>query len=119
MTVEQDRYSSIINEQGTTITYRQSNEEPFNAVSQTRELTYTDFVIKGHFRKFSQKEITGLVKDGDRQLRIAASALTFTPKTNDMIEITGGEKFNIVTVDTRTTNGVDTMHICIARGYIT
>jgi hypothetical protein len=36
-------------------------------------------------RQYRAREITGLVQQGDREVRIAAADLSFTPKSNDQV----------------------------------
>jgi hypothetical protein len=56
--------------------------------------------IKAGVRQPRAREIAGLVQQGDREVRIAAADLSFTPRPNDQVVI-GGKTYQVVSVNTR------------------
>jgi hypothetical protein len=66
-------------------------------------------------RQYRAKEIKGLVQQGDREVRIAAADLSFTPRPNDRIVI-GGKTFQVVSVDPRRPFDEAAIHILQVRG---
>jgi hypothetical protein len=61
------------------------------------------------------REIGGLVQQGDREVRIAAADLSFTPRLNDQVVI-GGKTFQVVSVNTRSPFSEAAIHIVQVRG---
>lgn len=115
MTYISDRVKKVIEQQGISITYTHITESVFDQATMTTSNTETVVVIQAHFRKFAAKEITGLIKEGDRQLRIAADSVSFVPERNDTI-LTSEGNFTIKSVDSRTAYGDPAVYICVARG---
>ena len=109
------RIKAVIAREGISVIYKQITDQSVDTATMKKSNIYNSVTIKAHFRKFAQKEVTGLVKEGDRQMRIAADALGFSPKTNDII-LQGVDTFKIVTVDTRVAHGTAAIHICVVRG---
>jgi len=66
-------------------------------------------------RQYRVREIAGLVQQGDREVRIAAAALSFTPKPNDQVVI-GGKTYQVVSVNTRSPFNEAAIHIVQVRG---
>jgi hypothetical protein len=64
------------------------------------------YTIKAGGRQYCAREIAGLVQQGDREVRIAAADLSFTPRPNDQV----------VSVNTRTPFSEAAIHIVQVRG---
>jgi hypothetical protein len=68
------------------------------------------YTIKAGVRQYRARESAGLVQQGDREVRIAAADLTFTPRPNDQVVI-GGKNFQVVSVNTRSPFNEATIHM--------
>lgn len=110
-----DRIEQILQEQGQTVTYRRVTGITRNETTLQNTQTTTDYTVKAHFRNFTDRELSGLVQENDRQVRIAKNSLSFTPASDDKI-IVSGETYNIVNVDARTADGELAMYIMKVRG---
>jgi hypothetical protein len=73
------------------------------------------YTIKASVRQYRAREIAGMVQQGDREVRIAAVDLTFTPRQNDQVVI-GGKTFQVVSVNTRSPFNEAAIHIVQVRG---
>jgi len=71
--------------------------------------------IRAGVRQYRAREITGLVQQGDREVRIAAVDLSFTPKSSDQVVI-GGKTYHVVSVNTRSRYNEVAIHILQVRG---
>jgi hypothetical protein len=109
------RVQATIEQQGSTVTYKRQTSASFNSTTMANTVTTTSYTISAHFRRFTLKEISGLVREGDREVRISANAITFTPQNNDIIEV-DGDIFKVVSVDTRVSYGTAALHILVVRG---
>lgn len=112
-----DRVKTIIAGQGgTSFSYKRVTGISRNNTTLQNTVTYsTTTGVRGHVRKYDAKELAGLIQEGDRQLRIAASEVDFTPKKDDRIVFTEGE-YNVVSVDTRSCREGDLIHVLTIRG---
>lgn len=106
---------NIVENNAQTVTYRrtESTSRAANKLSKTN--TTTDYTVKAHFRTYKQSEVAGLVQQGDREMRIAAGSITFTPKPNDTV-IDGTRTYKVISVDTRIHKDVLLLHIMNIRG---
>src|SRR4030065_1792428 len=103
----QTRIKTILDAQGETVTYRRVTAQSRSATTLKKTNTLTDTTsVNAHIRLYEAKELSGLVQAGDRQMRIAASEITFTPNNNDKVTV-GGVDFNVVSVDSRTAGGTE------------
>jgi hypothetical protein len=59
--------------------------------------------------------MTGLVQQGDREVRIAAADLSCTPRPNGQVVI-GGQTFQVVSVNTRSPFNEAANHLVQVRG---
>jgi hypothetical protein len=73
------------------------------------------YTIKAGVRQYRAKEITGLVQQGAREVRIAAADLSFTPRPSDQVVI-GGKTFQVVSVNTRSPFNEAAIHIVQVQG---
>ena len=71
--------------------------------------------IKAGAREYRAREIKGLVQQGDREVRIAAADLNFTPRPNDQVVI-GGKTYQVVSVNTCSPINEVAIHILQVRG---
>ena len=110
-----ERINAVLQDHGETVTYRRVTGVAFNETTLANAPTYTNTTINAHVRKYNAKEIAGLVRDGDREVRIAADAVGFTPDENDIILI-GGDTYKVVSLDRRTAFGEDALYILTVRG---
>lgn len=110
-----EHVATILEAQGETVTYRRLSSVSFNETTLANTPTYTNSTIKAHARRYTAKEISGLVRDGDREVRIAADAVSFVPDENDIV-LLGGDTYKVVSVDRRTAFGEDALYILTVRG---
>ena len=111
------RVSGLINAIGEVVTYkRKTGSTSLNTTTLQRTTTYTDYTLKVSIRGYSLKEIgAGLVDAGDREVRIAAKDLSFTPSRLDKIVISGRE-FTVKSVNTRTAFNENAVHVLMVGG---
>ncbi len=108
------RVHQILTKQGETVTYRTLTGITRNAdLSNTP--AYTSYTVQAHIRLFEAKEISDIIAEGDRQMRIAADALSVVPKKNDEVVI-NSQRFNVIGCDRRTAYGTDALYILHIRG---
>lgn len=69
-----------------------------------------EYNIQAHIRNYSEREISGLVEQGDRQLRLA-NMLEFTPLAGDVVKIELN-KYRVIGVDNR----MNTLNVIHLRG---
>ena len=104
------RVKAIIESNGQTLTYRRTTSASRTGNLMSRTNTVSDTAVFGHLRQYKPSEMSGLVQQGDRELRIAAGSLSFTPRANDTI-INGSVQYKIISVDTRVKDDVPLEHI--------
>jgi len=109
------RINAILASQGEPTTYRRVTGVAFSETTLANSPTYTEYAVAAHARKYSAKEISGLIRDGDREMRIASDAISFIPEENDIV-LLGGDTYKVVSVDRRTANGEDALYILTIRG---
>jgi hypothetical protein len=109
------RVQNIIEDNSQTLVY----EHVTSATRASNKLSRTNITasvsVKGHLRSYKQSEMAGLIQQGDRELRIAAASISFTPKPNDIVT-DGTTKYKIVSVDSRKHRDVMIEHIMVVRG---
>lgn len=100
-----DRAASLALKQiakyGRSVTFRQVTPGTFDpATYATTGNTTTDATVKAFFKDYKERQIDGeIIKRNDKQILIAASALSVTPQTNDTI-VDGGVTYTIVNMET-------------------
>ena len=109
------RYKDILDSQGVSVTYKRVTSQATNSSTLEKANTTTDETITVHFRKSAYKTVSGLVNEGERQMRISADSISFVPKANDLV-VTSNGTMKVVSVDPRTANGLDAVYICVVRG---
>lgn len=105
----------ILEGQGQYVIYKRITGSTRNANTQKRTNTTSSTTVKAAVRNYKPNPLTGLVQEGEREVRIAARSLTFTPKQNDIIEI-GSKAFQVVSVNTLASKTEDTIHVIRVRG---
>lgn len=101
----------IIGSAGQFITYSKNFEGSSYSVSTgTLTLAVQEFVIKAAVRVYSQREIIGLVKEGDREVRIAAKSIDFVPEEGDGVTVDGG-RFRVAAVNVRNAGAAAALYI--------
>jgi len=109
------RVAEIIAEHGETITYKRKTSRARNDTTLVIDNTFSDTTTVAHVRKYSDRELSGLIQQGDREMRIGADQITFEPSDHDIAVIDGAE-FNIVSFDTRVDRNVKIEYIFHIRG---
>jgi hypothetical protein len=100
---------------GETISYKRVTHGSFSTATLQSTPSVQSYTIKAGVRQYRAREITGLVQQGDREVRIAAADLSFTPRSNDQVGI-GGKTFQVASVNTRSPFGEAAIHIVQVRG---
>lgn len=109
--------SNILNAVGEEITYKRKTTDPaLNTTTLVKSPSYTSYTIKASVRQYSLKQINaGLVDAGDREVRIAAADLSFTPTRSDKVTIASRDYF-IKSVITRSPKSEAAIHILTVGG---
>ena len=93
------RVQALIGVAGETITYKRVTHGSFSTATLQSTPSVQSYVIKAGLRQYRAREITGLVQQSDREVRIAAADLSFTPRPNDQVVI-GAKTYQVVLVNT-------------------
>jgi hypothetical protein len=109
------RVQALIGVAGETVTYKRVTHGSCSTSTLQSTPSVQSYTIKVGVRQYRAKEITGLVQQGDREVRIAAADLSFTPKPNDQVMI-GGQTFQVMSVNTRRPFDEDAIHMLQVRG---
>jgi len=109
------RVQALIGVAGETITYKRVTHSSYSTATLQSTPSVQSYTIKAGVRQYRAREIAGLVQQGDREVRIAAADLSFSPKPNDQIVI-GGKTYQVVSVNTRRPFNEAAMHIVQVRG---
>jgi hypothetical protein len=94
------RVQALIGVAGETITYKRVTHGSFSTATLQSTPSLQGYAIKAGLRQYRAREITGLVQQSDREVRIAAADLSFTPRPNDQVVI-GDKTYQVVLVNTR------------------
>jgi hypothetical protein len=100
------RVQALIGVAGETITYKRVTHGSYSTATLQSAPSVQSYTIKAGVRQYRAREIAGLVQQGDREVRIAAADLSFTPRPNDQV----------VSVNTRTPFSEAAIHIVQVRG---
>jgi hypothetical protein len=109
------RVQALIGVAGETMTYKRVTHGSYSTATLQSTPSVQSSAIKASVRQYRAREITGLVQQGDREVRIAAADLSFTPRTNDQVVI-GGKTYQVVSVNTRSPFNEAAIHIVQVRG---
>ena len=109
------RVQALISVAGETITYKRITHGASSTATLQSTPSVQSYTIKAGVREFRAREIAGLVQQGDREVRIAAADLSFTPRPNDQV-VTGRKTFQVVSVNTRGPFNEAAIHIAQVRG---
>jgi hypothetical protein len=109
------RVQALIGVAGETITYKRVTHGSYSTATLQSAPTLQSYTIKASVREYRAREIAGLVQQGDREVRIAAADLSFSPKPNDQVVI-GGKTYQVVSVNTRSPFSEAAIHIVQVRG---
>lgn len=87
----------MIAEFGRSVTLRRNSEGTYNpATDAISGATTTDVAVQAVFTEFKQKDIDGtLIQQGDKQVLVAAAALTSPPENNDIL-VDGSDQYRII-----------------------
>jgi hypothetical protein len=109
------RVQALIGVAGEAITYKRVTHGSYSTAMLQSTPSVQSYTIKAGVREYRAREIAGLVQQGDREVRIAAADLSFTPKPKDQVVI-GGKTFQVVSVNTRRPFDEAAVHILEVRG---
>ena len=109
------RVQALIGRAGEIITYKQVTHGSYDPATMLSTPSVQSYSIKAGVRQYRAREIAGLVQQGDREVRIAAADLSFTPRPNDQVVI-GGKTFQVVSVNTRSPFNEAAIHLVQVRG---
>src|ERR687895_2761002 len=109
------RVQALIGVAGETITYQRVTHGSYSTARRQSTPSVQNYTIKAGVRQYRAKEIAGLVQQGDREVRIAAADLSFTPRPNDQVVI-GGKTYQVVSVNTRSPFNEVAIHLVQVRG---
>jgi hypothetical protein len=73
------RVQALIGVAGETITYKRVTHGAHSTATLQSAPSVQSYTIKAGVRQYRAREIAGLVQQGDREVRIAAADLSFTP----------------------------------------
>jgi hypothetical protein len=105
----------LIETAGYTITYRAIPAGTYSAATGKLTATPVEHEIKAHVRYAKNKDITGLVNYNDRELRLRAIDLPFTPKEGDEVVIQG-KKYRVASINTMNAGENPAIHIMQVSG---
>lgn len=109
-----DRVGVLTAKGGFAMTYkRHTGRTKVDALTYTN--TYADKAFTGSVRTYSPKEVVGQVQQGDRELRIAANALPYTPTVKDRVVI-DTKVYDILSVNPLAAKGEIALHVLQIRG---
>jgi hypothetical protein len=106
---------ALIGEAGETITDTRVTHGSDSTGTRHHAPSVQSYAIKAGVRQYRGHEIAGLVQQGDREVRIAAADLSFTPRLNDQVVI-GGKTSQVVLVTTRSPFSEAAIHMVQVRG---
>src|SRR5918996_555484 len=109
------RVQALIDVAGETITYKRGTHDAYSTATLQSTPSVQSHTIKAGVWEYRAREIGGLVQQGDREVRIAAADLSFSPKPNDQVVI-GGKTFQVMSVNTRSPFSEAAIHIIQVRG---
>jgi hypothetical protein len=109
------RVQALIDRAGGTITYKRVTPGAYSTATLQSTPSVQSFTIKASVRQYRAREIAGLIQQGNREVRIAAADLGFTPKQNDQVVI-GGKTYEVVSVNMRSPFDEAAIHILQVRG---
>src|SRR5918994_3118550 len=109
------RVQALIGAAGETITYKRVTHGSYSTTTLQSTPSVQSYTIKASVREYRVREIAGLVQQGDREVRIAAADLSFTPRSSDQVVI-GGKTYQVVSVNTRSPFNEAAIHIVQVRG---
>ena len=109
------RVQALIAVAGEAVTYKRVTHGSYSTATLQSSPSVQSYTIKASVREYRAREIAGLVQQGDREVRIAAADLSFTPRPNDQVVI-GGKTFQVVSVNTCSPFNEAAIHILQVRG---
>jgi hypothetical protein len=106
---------SLTQRAGIVISYTKRGAATFNP--ETGKATSTDVVysVRAFVRNYSPREIMGLLAAGDREVRLAAKDLPFTPAKGDTVAV-GSDSFRVFAINKIGGGSVDLIYILSVRG---
>lgn len=110
------RVEQIVRRQGQPLTYLRLTGVTRSETTLQNTNTYKSYSLHGYFRLFKDRELTHLIQQGDRELRLPANSLGFIPKFNDRVSLSDGRSYNVVGVDERYIGAQVGLYILQLRG---
>jgi hypothetical protein len=109
------RVQALIGVAGETITCKRVTHGSYSTATLQSTPSVQSSTIKAGVRQYRAREISGLIQQGDREVRNAAADLSFTPRPNDQLVI-DGKTYQVVSVNTRSPFNEAAIHIVQVRG---
>jgi hypothetical protein len=108
------RVQALIGVAGGTVTDTRVTHGSYSTAMPQSAPSVQSATIKASVRQYRTREMTGLVQQGDREVRTSAD-LSFTPRPNDQVMM-GGQTFQVVSVNTRSPFSKAAIHLVQVRG---
>lgn len=100
MSISQASVKRIIESKGAAVMWEKITGGTYDpATGKYSGNSTTLYNITGHYRNYRPKEISGLLEQGDKELRIS-TGVAFTPLEGDRVKI-DGTYYNVMGVDNR------------------
>lgn len=111
----QRNVARVIDTAGEYVTFRAQLTGEYDPATGTLTKTERLFPVKAHVRSYNQKEISGLINYGDRELRVAATALGFMPQEGDFVQV-GNAWLRVASIDRRAAGSSEVLYIMRVTG---
>lgn len=100
MSITQASVARIIEKKGENAVWRKVTGGTYNpATGKYSGETITTYNVTAHYRNYKPKEITGILEQGDKELRMSTD-VQFTPMEGDTVLIDGSD-YRVMGVDDR------------------
>lgn len=104
----------VLNKAGRDVSYVIIDDGYDPATRKTSD-SRTTLTVRANIRNYKPHEIKGLVEFGDREVRLAASEISFVPKKGDEI-IDGNQKLRVASSNPLYAGSVAALYVLIAKG---
>jgi len=84
----------LISKRGKTVTYSDASDSAYDPATGTQTVTRTPYTIKARVQDYTFRNAgsgfeAGLIREGDKEIMIAASGLAFLPQSGDRVTVDG------------------------------
>lgn len=108
--------ADIIERAGRDITYRQIlSTSTYDPATGKLTPSFQSHSVRAGVREYTPREITGLVNFGDREVRLRAIDLPFTPAEGDTV-VVGSQQFRVASINTLAAGNEEALHILRVSG---